>query len=164
MIPDPNDGSKTRLIALSDAQTVNQVRDPGLGKDGFLQSDVVCNSVTNDPTGLVTVRTAIVPMDSPRRYIKYAATAPATMVPQNNALFMTAPLQSTWLLEACACHSRMQKAAWRGGVRRENIDGDSARARSRPEGQPIGRGIVDLELAGLVLGHGEAPVRRKESI
>jgi hypothetical protein len=95
MIPDPNDGSKTRLIALSDAPTVDQVRNLGLGKDGFLQSDVVCNSVTNDPTGLVTVRAAIVSMGSPRRYIKYAATAPATIVPQNNALFITAPLQST---------------------------------------------------------------------
>ena len=95
MIPDPNDGSKTRLIALSDPPTVDQVRNLGLGKDGFLQSDVVCNSVTNDPTGLVTVRAAIVSMGSPRRYIKYAATAPATIVPQNNALFITAPLQST---------------------------------------------------------------------
>jgi len=158
MIPDPNDGSKTPLIALSDAQTVNQVRDLELGKEGFLQSDVVCNSETNDPTGFVTVRTAIVPMDSPRRYIKYAATAPATMVPQNNALFMTAPLQSTWLLEACACHSRMQKAAWRGGVRRENIAGDSARAR------PVQRGSPPAGVSWLVLGHGEAPVRRKESI
>src|ERR1700739_96047 len=61
----------------------------------FLQPDVVCSSVTSDPTGLVTVRTAMVPIDSPRRYIRYAATAPATIVPQNNALFITAPLHGT---------------------------------------------------------------------
>src|ERR1700726_1504586 len=58
----------------------------------FRQSDVVCSSETSDPTGLVTVRTAMVPIDSPRRYIRYAATAPATIVPQNNTLFITAPL------------------------------------------------------------------------
>src|ERR1700730_14939014 len=63
----------------------------------FLQSDVVCSSETSDPTGLVTVRTAMVPIDSPRRYIRYAATAPATIVPQNNALFITAPLHGTCL-------------------------------------------------------------------
>jgi hypothetical protein len=69
--------------------------------------------VTRDPTGLVTVRTAIVPIDSPRRYIRYAATAPATIVPQNNTLFITAPLHGTCFREACACHFRMQKAVWK---------------------------------------------------
>jgi hypothetical protein len=49
------------------------------------------NSETSDPTGLVTARTAIVPIGSPRRYIMYAATAPAMIVPQNNTLFITAP-------------------------------------------------------------------------
>lgn len=65
-----------------------------LRSEGSLQPAEVCNSVTNDPTGLVTVRTAIEPTDSPRRYIKYAATAPATIVPQNNALFIMAPLRA----------------------------------------------------------------------
>ena len=46
------------------------------------QPAVVCSSETSEPTGLVTVRTAMVPIDSPRRYIRYAATAPATMVPK----------------------------------------------------------------------------------
>src|ERR1700733_13572490 len=50
-----------------------------------------CSSEYNDPTGLVTARSAIVPIDSPRRYIIYAATPPATIVPQNNILFITAP-------------------------------------------------------------------------
>jgi hypothetical protein len=90
----------------------------GMGDSNwFLQPAVVCSSETSDPTGLVTVRTAMVPIDSPRRYIRYAAMAPATIVPQNNALFITAPLQGTCSREACACHFRMQKAAWkrRGG-------------------------------------------------
>src|ERR1700730_3381975 len=80
----------------------------------FLQSDAVCSSETSDPTGLVTLRTAMVPIDSPRRYIRYAATAPATIVPQNNALFITAPMLSTCSRGACACRIWMQKAVrWR---------------------------------------------------
>jgi hypothetical protein len=58
----------------------------------------------------------------------------------------------------------MQKAAWKGGAVLENDRDASARARSRPEGHPIGRGIVDLELAWLVFGHGGAPAGCKENL
>src|SRR5271165_5212317 len=87
------------------------------GSDRFLQLAAVCSSVTNDPTGLVTVRTAMAPIDSPRRYIKYAATAPATIVPQNNAFFITAPLRAhafqEHVLAILGCKSGLRSAASR---------------------------------------------------
>jgi hypothetical protein len=134
MIPDHNDGSKSVGAYRGTEGWFDWEcrRDPWLartriGESGMsysnwlLQSAVVCSSETSDPTGLVTVRTAIVPIDSPRRYIRYAATAPATIVPQNNALFITAPFARHQLGgELVLAIFRMQKAAWRRGGARKN--------------------------------------------
>jgi hypothetical protein len=84
MIPDRGDGSKETWVA------------------GFRHPagvEAVFNSVTSDPTGLVTVRAAMVPKDSPRRYIMYAAAAPAISVPQNNTLLIIAPSKALSLPE-----------------------------------------------------------------
>ncbi len=53
------------------------------------QLAAISSSETNEPTGLPMERCAIVSSDSPRRYIRYAATAPAINVPQKNALLMS---------------------------------------------------------------------------
>src|ERR1700722_17732102 len=84
MIPDRGDGSKETWM-----------RKTGAGFPNPAGGEAVFNSVSGVPPGLATARAAMVPKDSPRRYIMYAAAAPAISVPQNNTLLIINPLEST---------------------------------------------------------------------